>query len=203
MGMESRRRHVHHRQVDQPGQAEGNQHVDVREAQDLAAIARPLRLDPVLGEAGMDVDRVGHDRRPHDADRQEDRARVAQPGDGRALQHAGPVRAGQEGLDQVADRHHSDQAADDRLDGAEAAALEGQDGVGGDAGDGGADQQGKAEEEVEGDRRAEELGQVGRHRGDLADSPHGERDRSREVLPRELGQVLPGGDANLGREGLE
>ena len=59
------------------------------------------------------------------------------------------------------------------------------------------------EEEVQRDRRADELGQVGRHGDELGLHPQAPRDRTREVVTAQLGQVAPGGDADLRREVLD
>jgi hypothetical protein len=53
------------------------------------------------------------------------------------------------------------------------------------------------------DRTAEKLGEVGRHRGDFADDPHRQDDRSRELFAAYLGEVPTRHDAELGREGLK
>ena len=60
-----------------------------------------------------------------------------------------------------------------------------------------------AEQQVERDRRADELGQVGRHRDELGLDPQAPGDRPREVLAAQLGQVAPGGDADLRRQVLD
>jgi len=49
----------------------------------------------------------------------------------------------------------------------------------------------------------EELGEVGRHRRDLADDPHRDDDGFGETVAAELGEVLAGDDAELGGERLE
>ena len=62
---------------------------------------------------------------------------------------------------------------------------------------------GSAEQQVQRDRRADELGQVGRHRDQLGLDPQPERDAAREVLAAQLGQVPAGRDADLGRQVLD
>ena len=60
-----------------------------------------------------------------------------------------------------------------------------------------------AEEEVEAERGADHLGDVGSHRDDLGLQPEPDRGAAREALAAELGEVLAGRDAELGRLGLD
>src|SRR5205807_7895881 len=64
------------------------------------------------------------------------------------------------------------------------------------------DAQVDVEEQVQAQRRAQELGQVGGHGPDLGDDPHGVDKLSGEVPAAELGQVPARGDAQLGGEAL-
>ena len=84
-----------------------------------------------------------------------------------------------------------------------AAALQAEDREGDDRRDQAGGEQRDAEEQVQRDRRADELGEVGRHRDQLGLDPEPERDRPREVLAAELGQVLAGRDADLRRQVLD
>ena len=64
-------------------------------------------------------------------------------------------------------------------------------------------QQRHPEQQVQADRRAEELGDVGRHRHHLGLQPHAPRDRPGVVRAHVLRQVAVGDDAQLGREVLD
>ena len=83
-----------------------------------------------------------------------------------------------------------------------AARLQLEDREGHDRGHQARDERRHAEEQVERDRRADELGQVGRDRDRLGLQPQPERDGLLEVLAAQLRQVLAGGDAGLGRQVL-
>ena len=61
----------------------------------------------------------------------------------------------------------------------------------------------EAEEEVEGDGGADDLGEVAGGDGELADEPEGDGDRARVVVAAGLGEVASAGDAEAGGEGLE
>ena len=60
-----------------------------------------------------------------------------------------------------------------------------------------------SEQQVEPERGADHLGDVGRHRDRLGLEPEADRGPAREVLAAELGKVLAGGDAELRRLGLD
>jgi hypothetical protein len=64
-------------------------------------------------------------------------------------------------------------------------------------------QQRDAEQQVQRHRRADELGQVGGHRDQLRLQPQQRGHRPGEVRAAQLRQVLPGGDAELGRQVLD
>ncbi len=64
-------------------------------------------------------------------------------------------------------------------------------------------QQGNAEQQLEADRRTDKLGQIGRHGDDLRLHPIGPHRRPRKAIANMLGQVFPGGDAQLGGQQLD
>ena len=115
----------------------------------------------------------------------------------------GPIDRRDEHLDEVAERDDADHAADDQLDRPEAEAFEHQDAVGHDRGDDHPGEQRHLKQQGEPDGAAEELGEIGRHGGDLADDPHRQHDRPRKLLAAHFGEVAAGDDAELGRERLE
>jgi hypothetical protein len=53
------------------------------------------------------------------------------------------------------------------------------------------------------DAAAEELGEIGRHRGDLAHHPHHPHHRTRKPVAAHLCEIPPGDDAELGGQRLE
>jgi len=61
--------HRHHRHIDEPRQGERDDHLAVGEAQQLAPLIVVTRRRAVLGQAGMEIDRMRHHRRADDADR--------------------------------------------------------------------------------------------------------------------------------------
>ena len=77
-GVEGARRHDHHRHIDEAGDPEGDEDLDVGEPHQEPPLAVVARRRPVLGEPGMQEDRVRHDRRADDADRERQRAGVGQ-----------------------------------------------------------------------------------------------------------------------------
>ena len=92
---------------------------------------------------------------------------------------------------------------DHELEAPVAAALEREDRERDDGRDQPGVEQRHAEQQVQRDRRADELGEVGRHGDQLGLDPEADRDRPREVLAAQLGQVLAGRDADLRREVLD
>ena len=110
----------------------------------------------------------------------------------------------QQRLDQVADGDDADQHRDDGLQRTEAEALQAENGEGRDARQQPGQQQRHMEEQIEADRRAQELGEVGRHRANLGDDPEADaRPRRGRYSRQQLRQIPPGGDAQLGRERLQ
>jgi hypothetical protein len=81
-------------------------------------------------------------------------------------------------------------------------ALQLEDGEGDDAGDQAGRQQGHAEEQVQPQSGAHELGDVGGHRHGLGLQPQKDGRRRRVALAGEFRQVVVGDDAELGRQVL-
>ena len=65
------------------------------------------------------------------------------------------------------------------------------------------DEKRNAEDEVEADRGAHELGEVGGHRDHLRLQPQEDDDREREAVAADLGQAAAGRDAELGAHRLD
>ena len=113
-----------------------------------------------------------------------------------------PINRSDEQLDHVAEGDKAYHAADDQLDRPEALSFEHQHAIGDDRGDGHPGEQRHLKQQREADGAAEELGQIGRHRGNLADHPHGPDNRARKLLAAHLRKVMAGHDAELGRKRL-
>ena len=112
-------------------------------------------------------------------------------------------RVGEPDLEREARDDHADEHGDDRLEAAEAARLQREDHEGRDAGDQAGGEERDAEEQVEADRGADELGDVGRHRDRLGLQPEQARRAPAEALAAQLGQVPAGRDAELGAHRLD
>ena len=119
------------------------------------------------------------------------------------IQHVAPIGAVQNGFHQIANGDHAHQRGDHRFQRPESVAFKPED----DDRHEGRQQAGQpernSEQQVEPDRRADELRQVGRHRDDFHQHPQPDHDRPGKMLAAQLGQVLPGGDSEFGGEGLD
>ena len=109
----------------------------------------------------------------------------------------------QQCVDEKAEQDHAEHARDHDLEAPVAARLEREQREGDHGGDESGGQQRQPEQQVERDRRPDELRQVGRHRDHLGLDPEADRDAPREVLAAQLGQAAPGRDADLGRQELD
>ena len=143
-----------------------------------------------------------HHGRAQDAGGEQDRSRAVEAGH-EAAQHAARVGTDVQRVVKEAQQDHPQEARDRELEAAVAPGLQPEDREGDDAGDQPRGEQRHAEQEVERDRGAHELRQVGGHRDQLRLDPQAPGHRTREVLPAQLGQVAPGGDAHLGRQVLD
>ena len=114
----------------------------------------------------MQEDRVRHDRRADDADRDRHRAGVRQSRNHAAQPRRGPIDRGDDHLDEIAKSDRGDERADDEFGRPEPAAFEHQDAVGEDRRDAHAGDERDMQQERKTDRAAEEFGEVGRHRRD-------------------------------------
>ena len=149
----------------------------------------------------MQVDDVRHHGRAEDADGQQHAVGAVEARD----QPGGELARVDADLQQVvheAEEDDAEEAGDRELEAAVAARLQLEDREGHDRGHQAGRERRHAEEQVERDRRADELGQVGRDRDRLGLQPQPEGDGLLEVLAAQLRQVLAGGDAGLGRQVL-
>ena len=151
----------------------------------------------------MQIDDVRHDRRAEDADSEEDRLRALELGEDGVLRDREERRVRVEHLDDVAEADHADHCGDRGFERPEPETLQPEDPEGRDRGEDRGREEVDAEEEVEPERGAEELGEVGRHRDHLGLDPEKHRCAPREALAADLRQVHAGGDAELRRERLD
>ncbi len=186
-----------HAHVHDAGETHRDHDVDPLEAGD--PLLRPLGRahEAVLGERRVQVDHVRHHRRAEDSDCEEDALRPVEAGHEEAVPDSRRLRMGHEHLEREGDDDDPDQARDHRLEPPEALRLQGEDPERGDAGQERGREEGKPEQELEPDRSAHELREVGRHGDDLRLQPEEDARRARVALTAHLGQVLPGGDAEL------
>ena len=101
-----------------------------------------------------------------------------------------------------AEQHDPQQAGDRELEAPVAARLQREDPERHHGGHQAGGERWDAEQQVERDRCADELGEVGRDRDDLGLDPQSPGDRARQRVPGQLGQVAARGDADLGRQVL-
>ena len=200
--MEQRGGDDQHRHVDQAGDAHGDAHVDALEAQQPLALAVVARRDAPLRQRRVQVDDVRHDRGAEDAGRQQHRVRALEAGD-EALGGLAGVEADAQRVVEEAEDDEPEQAGDDGLEAPVALGLQPEDREGDDGGDEPGLEERHVEEQVQRDGGADELGEVGRHGDQLGLDPQPPRDRPREVIAAQLGEVAPGRDADLGREVLD
>ncbi len=118
-----------------------------------------------------------HDGGANDAHGERDRRSIFELRNGRVECRSRPVHRGDEYLDQITEADDRCQGTDDQLDRSEASSLEHQNSVGHDRGDYHAPEEREVEQERKSDRTAGELREIGRHRRDLADHPHGKDER--------------------------
>ena len=120
-----------------------------------------------------------------------------------AARHRAGRRAAPAHLEAEREHDHGDEGGDRRLQPAEPPHLHAEDRERGDAGQYPRHPQREAEHELQAERGADELGQVGRHRDRLGLQPQEHHDPEREPVPAHLGQAAAGGDAELGAERLD
>ncbi len=193
---------IEHRHVDHARHAHGDQHVEALEAEHAPALVVARRLDPPLGERRVQVDHVRHHGGAEDAGGQQQRVGAREAGD-EARGDAGGVVRHEQRVDEEAEQDHAEHPRDDDLEAAVAAALQGEQREGDHRGHQAGRQQREPEQEVERDRRADELGEVGRHGDDLGLHPEPERRALGVVLAAQLGQAAARRDADLRRQVLD
>ena len=122
----------------------------------------------------MEIDHVRHHRRAEDPDREQDRLAARELRHEGVLGHGAERRLRVEELAEVAEADHSHDRRDHRLERPEAEALQAEDQEGRDGGDQRRREECDPEQEMEAERGAEELREVGRHRDQLGLNPESE-----------------------------
>ena len=151
----------------------------------------------------MQPDDVRHHRRAEDPDGEEHRALPLELRDDRVAPDGGEVGVRLEELDDVARADREDHHADHRLERTEAEPLQAEDREGGDRREARSGQEPDPGQELEPDRGAEELREVGRDRDRLGLDPQGDRDAPGKLVPADLGEVPSRRDAELRRQRLD
>ena len=192
-----------HAHVDQPGEAEGDDHVEALEAEHAGSLGVVVNRHAALRERGVEVDGVRHHGRADDPDREVEGLGRAELRRQEALDAVGRRGADLEGLVEEAEEDDSEQRRDRELERAKSAATQLEEAEGDEAGHHAGDEERDVEEQVEPERRAEELGDVGGHRDDLGLYPHSPGRPARVVRPEALGKVAVGDDPELGRQVLD
>ena len=144
-----------------------------------------------------------HHRRADDPGGEQDALGAGEAWDHQVLGDFVRRRLGVEQLEREGGDDDADQGGDPRLEPAKAHLLQGEDREGAGAGDHPGGEERNAEQQVEAERGADHLGDVGRHRDQLGLQPEADRGPSREGLPTQLGEVATGRDAQLRRLGLD
>jgi hypothetical protein len=200
---ERARRHHEHRDVDQPRDRHRDHDVDLREAHQPSPLLGILGSDAILGQRRVEPDHVRHHGGAENPDGEEHRPLALEAGDDGVPSDGGEVWVRLEELDDVAGTDRQHHHADHRLERPEAEPLQPEDREGRDCGEAGRREEPDAGQELEADRRAEELREIGRDRDHLGLDPERDRDPGRELVAADLGEVSPRRDAELRRERLD
>ena len=171
--------------------------IDRRELDRLAAVVDAVAEAARLHHAGMQVEIVRHHGRAEDAEREIEHVRIGDDLGGRreAADHRAPFRIGHRDLDRKAQRDDAEQRDDEGLDPAEAEVLHPQDEEHVERGDQHADLERNAEQQIEPDRGADHLGEIGGADRDLGQHPQRPRHRARKCVAAGLRQIAAGADA--------
>ena len=198
---EGRGRQRQDRRVDDEGDVQRQRRVEQVVA-DRLALARRRGLDaPRLHQRGMQVQVVRHHRRPEDAHRHQQAGGV-QPRH-EAAGHVAPHRPRQHQFDRHAGADGQHQHRHDRLQFSHTVVLQRQDQHHVQARDQRAPGQRQAEQQVQGDRAAEQFGQVAGDDRHFAQQPQRHRHRPGVVGAAGLRQVDAPGDAEPRGQALQ
>ena len=154
--------------------------VDPRVAEERLRVLVRLGDDAVLRQRRVQVDHVRHHRRAEDADREQYRLAARRTaGTIACLATAPKSGCANDELGDIAGADHADERGDHGLEGPKPQPLQPEDRERRDRGEHRRREQADAEQQVEPDRGAEELGEVGRHRDRLRLDPEQERGAAR------------------------
>lgn len=156
-----------------------------------------------LREAGVQIERVRHDRRADDAHRERERRAVAQLRHDEMVCGRVPVLRRDQQFAEVARADHADQRRDRGLERPEAALFQREDRAGQHRRRGHPGDERQMQQQAERERPTQEFGEIGRHRGDLGRRPHPPDDGPRKMLAAQLGEVAARHDAELRRHRLK
>ena len=204
LAAQARRGEQQHGDVDRAGDDQGRDHVDPGgPEQPSQADALEIRAVPVPGQGGVHVDSVRHHRGAEHARREQHRRRAGEPRD-QAGRGVGP---GHRADEQAGDETHGDdgqQSDHHELERPLAAPrLHREQQHRDDANDQAAEQQRDVEEDLQRDRPADHLGQVGGGGDELGLRPVQQPDRpGGEPGAEDLRQARAGHQTELGREVL-
>ena len=191
-----------HADVDAAGDDHGEDDVGFDGAEDPAGVAGVGAAVAVADEGGVEVDGVRHDGGAEHPDGEQGGV-----GPGEARDQPGGGLSGVGGVDDEAgeepDGDDGEEGGDDLLEGGLAVALDVEQGGGHGDGDDGAGHQREVEEELEGERAADDFGDVGGDGDELGLDPVGEPGAASGAWADEGGQGLAGEPADLGGQVLD
>ena len=192
--------------VHKQGDGERQRGVDVGHADGLALARRRALVLAALHNRGMQVEVVRHHRCAQDSDGDVEHLGVGDDrgrGNEEVMQHRPVVGAGEEHLHAEHPRDGADQRDHQRLNVAEAPALHQENQQHVEAGDQHAIEERNVEEQVQGDGRADDLGQIACGDGDFGANPQRVAHAGAVALVAHLRQVALGGNSQLEREALQ
>jgi len=192
--------------VDEEGEHEGGCGVDVGEADGFALALLGARVVARLDDGGVEIEVVRHDGGAEDADGDVEHLGVGKDGlrgDDEVTGDGEPLGMREQNFDAEESGDGADEGDDQSFKVAESAVLEEQDEEHVGTGDDDADEKGNVEEKLEGDGRADDLGEVAGADGDLSEEPEEDVDRAAVGFAAGLGEVSFGGDSEFEGEALE
>ncbi len=151
----------------------------------------------------MQVERVRHDGRADDSDRESDGRPVTQLRDDGVKKRCLPVRRRDYEFPQIAEADDCDERGDQQFEWPETPLVERQDYKRHHSGNAHTTQQRDVKQQGDAQSTTEELRNVGCHSGDFRCYPHANHGPSGELFPTELRQIASGDDAHFGRHPLE
>src|SRR5215213_6540457 len=171
VGVEEGGGHDEHAGVYGPGYGHGDNHVHELEAEDLLFLLIRAAHHPALRQGRVQIDDVWHHRRPENACGQEHALGAGELRREEAGQYPIPLGLRVEHLESEGDDNYPNEGGDRRLQRPEAPPLKLEDPEGAHGSHETRREERYAEQEVEGERRPDELREVRGHRDDLSLHP--------------------------------